>query len=61
MGHAKDDDLNLYSLEFIGVFIIAAIFGFIRGTSYTIIGERVIIQLRNELFDKLLQKVWFIN
>lgn len=43
---AKGSDatrLNTLSFEFIFVFAIAALFGFIRGTSYNLIGEKVVI------------------
>jgi hypothetical protein len=45
------------SLEFVGVFALAAVFGFIRGSSYNLIGEKVLIEIRNELFSKLIDKV----
>lgn len=38
------------------MFATAAIFGFVRGTSYNLIGEKVVIEIRNELFEKLLEK-----
>jgi hypothetical protein len=39
---------------------VAATFGFVRGAAYNLIGEKVVIELRNELFMKLLGKVIFI-
>lgn len=45
---SKDDgNMGFYCLEFIILFAIAGLFSFIRGSSYNLIGEKVVIELRN--------------
>lgn len=39
------------------MFLIVAIFSFVRGSLFELIGEKVILEMRNELFSKLILKV----
>jgi len=40
--------------------IISGLFGFSRAVAYNLLGERVSVELRVELFGKLMNKVIFI-
>ena len=49
--------LNTLTLEFLFLMIISGLFSFSRAVSYNLLGERVSVELRVELFGKLMNKV----
>lgn len=50
--------LDEIAVQFTGVFVLVALFSFIRGTAYNLLGENVVLEIRNALFYSLVQKVW---
>jgi ABC-type multidrug transport system fused ATPase/permease subunit len=50
------DRLNALAIQFCMVFLVVAIFSFIRGATYNLLGEKVVLEMRNSLFTSLLHK-----
>ncbi|EAR85633.2 ABC-type multidrug transport system, ATPase and permease component (macronuclear) [Tetrahymena thermophila SB210] len=52
----SSEDLTWLALAFVTLGVFSAIFSFVRGYSFNILGEKVMLKLRSELFDKFVQK-----
>lgn len=49
---SRQHDLTKIGVEFIFVIITIALFSFMRGFCFNLLGEKVILQLRNDLYQK---------
>lgn len=53
----SNERLDGLTLQFLGLMVLSGFFGFTRAVSYNLLGEKVTLQLRQDLFSRLVEKV----
>jgi len=48
--------LRVVAIGFVCCGIVSGVFSFIRGYSFNLLGEKVMLELRSELFEKFIEK-----
>lgn len=52
----SNERLDGLTLQFLGLMVLSGFFGFTRAVSYNLLGEKVTLQLRQDLFSRLVEK-----
>ncbi len=50
----EEGDLLIGAIKFIILTVVMAVFSSIRGFGFNLLGEKIMVEMRQELFDRLL-------